>query len=63
MILFQMAAAAIPAIQGEAMLGAAGAAILTSGITSGLQSAAVCRASLASARSCFARITVRSGDA
>lgn len=63
MILFQMAAAAIPAMQGEAVLGAAGAAILTSGITSGLQSAAVCRASLASARSCFARITVRGGDA
>lgn len=63
MILFQMAAAAIPAMQGEAMLGAAGAAILTSGITSGLQSAAVCRASLASAGPCFARIAVRSGDA
>ena len=47
MILFQMAVAAALIMQGAVMLGAAGAAGLTNSVSSGLQSAAVWRASLA----------------
>ena len=64
MQILQEVLAVVLAIRGEVIMGAlASAGNLTAGITSGLNSIANDRMSMASARSCFAHITVRAGNA